>query len=151
MTHSGSCVFSLFLSQLLHSILNSSIVIGISVRVFHFHRNCLARLLFKEEDGKYTWDQETQGLILGAFFYGYIVMQVPGGWLARRFGGVLLIVLPGLEPNCTLHNAYSEMGVWHWCRLDCHSDYVDSTCCGSRRSFICYTKNSYRDGRSHIF
>jgi ACS family sodium-dependent inorganic phosphate cotransporter-like MFS transporter 5 len=31
-----------------------------------------------------------QGLILGAFFYGYIITQLPGGWLAERIGGKLL-------------------------------------------------------------
>ena len=25
--------------------------------------------------------------MLAAFFYGYLLMQVPGGWLAQRFGG----------------------------------------------------------------
>ena len=30
------------------------------------------------------------GLILGSFFYGYIITQVPGGWLASRFGGKYL-------------------------------------------------------------
>lgn len=28
-----------------------------------------------------------QGTILGAFYYGYTVMQIPGGWLGQRFGG----------------------------------------------------------------
>lgn len=32
-----------------------------------------------------------QGLILAAFFYGYIFTQIPGGWLAERFGGKLLL------------------------------------------------------------
>ena len=27
------------------------------------------------------------GWILASFFYGYLVTQVPGGWLATRFGG----------------------------------------------------------------
>ena len=27
------------------------------------------------------------GNILGSFYFGYIVTQVPGGWLATRFGG----------------------------------------------------------------
>jgi len=27
------------------------------------------------------------GLILGAFFYGYLITQVPGGWLANKYGG----------------------------------------------------------------
>ena len=27
------------------------------------------------------------GWILAAFFYGYLLTQIPGGWLAQRFGG----------------------------------------------------------------
>ena len=27
------------------------------------------------------------GVILSSFFYGYIVTQIPGGWIASRFGG----------------------------------------------------------------
>ena len=27
------------------------------------------------------------GIILGSFFYGYLTTQLPGGWLACRFGG----------------------------------------------------------------
>lgn len=27
------------------------------------------------------------GWILAAFFYGYFITQVPGGWLAERIGG----------------------------------------------------------------
>ena len=30
------------------------------------------------------------GLILGAFYYGYMVFQIPGGWLALRVGGARL-------------------------------------------------------------
>ena len=33
----------------------------------------------------FTWDSNTQGFILGSFFYGYIVTQIPGGWLATRY------------------------------------------------------------------
>lgn len=39
------------------------------------------------KDGEFDWDKETQGIILGAFFWGYLVTQIPGGWLAQRFGG----------------------------------------------------------------
>jgi len=28
-----------------------------------------------------------KGLLLSSFFYGYIVTQIPGGWLATRLGG----------------------------------------------------------------
>ena len=31
------------------------------------------------------------GCILSAFYYGYIVMQIPGGFLARKFGGATVL------------------------------------------------------------
>lgn len=33
------------------------------------------------------WDERTQGIVLGSFFYGYVLTQVPGGRLAEMFGG----------------------------------------------------------------
>ncbi|XP_063362118.1 putative inorganic phosphate cotransporter isoform X1 [Cydia amplana] len=35
----------------------------------------------------FDWNEETQGIILSAFYYGYIVTHLPGGMLAERFGG----------------------------------------------------------------
>uniref|UniRef100_A0A674E1E0 Solute carrier family 17 member 5 n=1 Tax=Salmo trutta TaxID=8032 RepID=A0A674E1E0_SALTR len=32
----------------------------------------------------YDWDSETQGWILGSFFFSYILTQIPGGYLAIR-------------------------------------------------------------------
>nr|XP_027234251.1 sialin-like isoform X4 [Penaeus vannamei] len=37
------------------------------------------------EDGPFAWDDNIQGLILAAYFYGYIFTQVPGGWFAEKF------------------------------------------------------------------
>ncbi|XP_006638681.1 sialin [Lepisosteus oculatus] len=34
----------------------------------------------------YNWDSDTQGWILSSFFYGYIFTQIPGGYLARKYG-----------------------------------------------------------------
>ncbi|KAJ8317628.1 hypothetical protein KUTeg_005532 [Tegillarca granosa] len=39
------------------------------------------------EDGELVWDKTIQGLILGSFFWGYLVTQIPGGWVATKFGG----------------------------------------------------------------
>lgn len=39
------------------------------------------------EDGDLVWDKTIQGLILGSFFWGYLVTQIPGGWVATKFGG----------------------------------------------------------------
>ncbi|XP_060064462.1 sialin-like [Ylistrum balloti] len=36
---------------------------------------------------EFDWDESTQGLILSAFFYGYAATQIPGGYLATKFGG----------------------------------------------------------------
>lgn len=40
-----------------------------------------------ELDDRFDWDKETQGLILGSFFLGYVTTQLPGGWLASKYGG----------------------------------------------------------------
>lgn len=33
------------------------------------------------------WDEAALGVILSSFFVGYTFLQIPGGWLADRFGG----------------------------------------------------------------
>ncbi|XP_014223623.1 sialin [Trichogramma pretiosum] len=40
--------------------------------------------------GEFNWDEKTQGLILGAFFLGYVMTNVPGGRLAEKKGGKLI-------------------------------------------------------------
>ncbi|ELT87580.1 hypothetical protein CAPTEDRAFT_209782 [Capitella teleta] len=47
--------------------------------------------------GEFEWNKEMRGIILGSFFYGYILTQVPGGWLTVRFGpkkvfGVAMVI-----------------------------------------------------------
>ncbi|XP_064087301.1 putative inorganic phosphate cotransporter [Macrobrachium nipponense] len=37
--------------------------------------------------GEFDWDEMTQGKILGSFFYGYIVGNLLGGFVAEYFGG----------------------------------------------------------------
>ncbi|CAB0013976.1 unnamed protein product [Nesidiocoris tenuis] len=39
------------------------------------------------KDQGYDWDEANQGVILSAFYYGYLVTHVPGGILAQRYGG----------------------------------------------------------------
>ncbi|XP_017300224.1 putative inorganic phosphate cotransporter isoform X3 [Diaphorina citri] len=38
-------------------------------------------------DNEFDWDEKTQGLILSAFYWGYVIMHIPGGLLAQKFGG----------------------------------------------------------------
>lgn len=45
-------------------------------------------------DGKrYFWDKDKQGAILGAYFIGYVITQVPGAWLSRTIGSVKVLTL----------------------------------------------------------
>lgn len=37
--------------------------------------------------GEFEWDEELQGLILSAFYWGYVITHLPGGMLAEKFGG----------------------------------------------------------------
>lgn len=43
------------------------------------------------QDGEFAWDEYRQGIILGSFFWGYIVTQIPGGRLAELFGARSLL------------------------------------------------------------
>lgn len=50
---------------------------------------------FIQPDGtpQYSWDSEVQGWLLGAFFFGYLCTQIPGGYLAGRYGGTMFLGL----------------------------------------------------------
>lgn len=36
---------------------------------------------------RFDWDEESQGQVLAAFYYGYLITHLPGGALAQKFGG----------------------------------------------------------------
>ena len=38
------------------------------------------------QNGVFNWNSTDQGLILGCYFYGYIISNIPGAWLAKRIG-----------------------------------------------------------------
>ncbi|XP_076085056.1 sialin-like [Mytilus galloprovincialis] len=42
---------------------------------------------FTNERAEFDWSRETRSSLLSAFFWGYFVTQIPGGWLADKFGG----------------------------------------------------------------
>eukprot|EP00040_Diaphanoeca_grandis_P025492 m.141262 g.141262 ORF g.141262 m.141262 type:complete len:489 (-) comp30172_c0_seq1:131-1597(-) len=42
---------------------------------------------------KFNWNNEEKGEVLGSFFYGYVILQVPGGLVASRFGGKIVLVV----------------------------------------------------------
>ncbi|XP_069121261.1 sialin-like isoform X2 [Argopecten irradians] len=40
----------------------------------------------KTQEGEFGWDKFLRGFLLGAFFWGYTIMQIPAGWLAEQYG-----------------------------------------------------------------
>lgn len=36
---------------------------------------------------EFSWPASTQGMMLGCFYWGYVITQIPGGMLVQRFGG----------------------------------------------------------------
>lgn len=48
-------------------------------------------LLFLQKP--FTWDAQTRGWVLSAFYYGYITTPFLGGWLEHRFGGKIVFGL----------------------------------------------------------
>ncbi|XP_050412208.1 sialin isoform X1 [Patella vulgata] len=40
----------------------------------------------RSDEGTLNWDTATQTGLLSAYFYGYLVLQIPGGWVASKFG-----------------------------------------------------------------
>ncbi|GBN63421.1 hypothetical protein AVEN_258727-1, partial [Araneus ventricosus] len=37
--------------------------------------------------GEFMWSSKMQGVVLGAFYYGYVISQIPGGRLAELYSG----------------------------------------------------------------
>lgn len=47
----------------------------------------MTAVLNAEDAGKFHWDSFEQNIILGSFFWGYILTELPGGRLAELIGG----------------------------------------------------------------
>ncbi|KAM8954076.1 sialin [Pelodytes ibericus] len=64
---------------------------------------------------KYNWDSDTQGWILGSFFYGYIITQIPGGYFAGKIGGKLLLGcgIFGTAVFTLLTPVAADLGPWY--------------------------------------
>lgn len=44
-------------------------------------------------DDHFNWSKKEEGLLLSAYFYGYIFPNLLGGFLAERFGGRIVIFI----------------------------------------------------------
>ena len=41
---------------------------------------------FVLQTGEFEWNPEEQGLVLGSYYYGFLVTQLPGGIISGKFG-----------------------------------------------------------------
>lgn len=63
---------------------------------------------------EFDWSPKLQGFILSSFFYGYIITQIPGGWLAAKYGGknlfgfgiLMTALLTLVTPFAARYNVY---------------------------------------------
>ena len=84
--------------------------------IFCFFFFCLPAVQAHAEnssDGEFAWDSTMQGYLLGSFFYGYVITQIPFGILAKRYGskyflgvGMLINSLFGLLVPVSAHLGY---------------------------------------------
>ncbi|KAE8737182.1 hypothetical protein FOCC_FOCC017357 [Frankliniella occidentalis] len=67
-----------------------------------------------KEDGEFLWDTELQAYILSAFFYGYVLTQIPFGIMAKKYGAKYFLGV-GMLVNSVfglLVPVAARMGVW---------------------------------------
>ncbi|KAI1304426.1 Sialin [Halotydeus destructor] len=50
------------------------------------HKNSANGTEVNQNGGTFDWDPKLQGVILGAFFYPYAILQIPQGRLAEKLG-----------------------------------------------------------------
>jgi MFS family permease len=45
------------------------------------------------DNGEFYWNKQTQGLILSFYFVGYLLTEIPGGWLSLKFGSKIVLAV----------------------------------------------------------
>ena len=65
---------------------------------------------------EFTWDARAQGSVMSAFFLGYVLLQVPAGWLADRWGGKWVLGVGVLFIKKAIRNTDSKHD-YQTCRL----------------------------------
>lgn len=68
----------------------------------------------KDDIGEFAWSKELQGILLSAYGWGYLVLQIPGGRLSERYGPRIVVfctmlpvaVLTLLSPVIIRFNPY---------------------------------------------
>lgn len=74
----------------------------------------------------FNWDQATQGYILGSYYWGYLVTNIPGGILSERYGakhvvngGFSVCIISTLITPCLLFYSLGEWKILALLRIIC--------------------------------
>ncbi|CAH1638002.1 unnamed protein product [Spodoptera littoralis] len=68
-----------------------ALVLGFAMRVNI--SMAIVAMTDKRSEDPFDWSMQTQSVVFSSFFWGYIVLQIPSGELAARYGGMILITL----------------------------------------------------------
>ncbi|PRD24828.1 UNVERIFIED_CONTAM: Picot [Trichonephila clavipes] len=68
--------------------MNSSENIIVCPELIHYRHNKSSSSLSTQSTlkGEFDWDSNMQALVLGSFYFGYVVTQIPGGVAAEKYG-----------------------------------------------------------------
>lgn len=69
-------------------------------------------MAFDTEDGPFIWNGQTQGLILGSYYWGFIITQIPGGILAETLGIYILFCKP-LNCMCLFYTKLIDLVTYY--------------------------------------
>lgn len=77
----------------------------------------------------YDWGNRERGLVLSSFFWGYVLMQVPGATLANRYGPARFVLL-GVT-GCALLTCFTPLiAAWGGWKLLCALRMAEGMCQG---------------------
>ena len=46
-----------------------------------------------DSKGEFEWNKQLQGFILSTYFVGYLITEIPGGWLSLKFGSKIVLAV----------------------------------------------------------
>ncbi|KAJ2948839.1 hypothetical protein O0L34_g5766 [Tuta absoluta] len=75
----------------------NALMLSLSVMICYALRVCVSLAIVSMTDSSkensFDWSVQIQSVILSSFFWGYIVLQIPSGEMAARFGSKNLVLL----------------------------------------------------------
>ncbi|EUJ21437.1 Major facilitator family transporter [Listeria aquatica FSL S10-1188] len=85
------------------------------------------------------FDPSEKGIILGAFFLGYTIMQIPMGYLSNKFGSKIVLVFSLVGVGLFFND------LWLWFFIVIFSDYSLFDGCTCSRWISPFCEWFYRD------